>query len=123
MTGSEQRQGKRALNFKSFTRNTATQIIAAMSDAEAIFRFHVHGNKHVQRYATHKALGLALKGLCALHPMASLPSWASVAKWTEEDARLALAALDASGQSVATFAKSHKLPARRFTDWRKRVSA
>ena len=123
MTGSEQRQGKRAMSIKSFTRNVATQIVATMNDAEAIYRFHVHGNKHVQRYATHKALGLAFKGLKALHPMAPLPSWTSVAKWTAADAREALAALDSSGQSVATFAKSHNLPVRRFTDWRKRMSA
>jgi transposase-like protein len=43
------------------------------------------------------------------------------ARWSAEDARKVLAALDRSGQSVATFASEHGLDAQRVYLWRRRL--
>jgi len=44
------------------------------------------------------------------------------ARWTEDDARAVLAALDRSGQSVRTFAEAHGLDPQRLYAWRRRVA-
>jgi transposase-like protein len=44
-------------------------------------------------------------------------------RWTEEDARLVLAALERSGKSVSAFAKERGLDAQRLYSWRRRFIA
>jgi transposase-like protein len=44
------------------------------------------------------------------------------ARWTEDDARVVLAALDRSGQSVRAFAEEHGLDPQRLYAWRRRVA-
>jgi hypothetical protein len=43
------------------------------------------------------------------------------ARWTEQDARVALAALDRSGQPVRTFAAERGLDPQRLYAWRRRL--
>lgn len=43
-------------------------------------------------------------------------------RWTEQDARAALAALERSGKSVRQFAAEHGLDPQRFWSWRRRVA-
>ena len=43
-------------------------------------------------------------------------------RWTEQDARKALAALERSGKSVREFAEEHRLDAQRLYSWRRRVA-
>jgi transposase-like protein len=43
-------------------------------------------------------------------------------RWTAQDARTALAALERSGKSVREFAKQHGLDPQRFWSWRRRVA-
>ena len=42
-------------------------------------------------------------------------------RWTEQDARVALAALERSGKPVAVFAAEHGLDAQRLYAWRRRL--
>jgi transposase-like protein len=42
-------------------------------------------------------------------------------RWSEEDAREALGALERSGQSVAVFAAEHDLDPQRLYSWRRRL--
>jgi transposase len=42
-------------------------------------------------------------------------------RWTEQDARVVLAALEQSGKPVATFAAEHGLDAQRLYAWRRRL--
>jgi transposase-like protein len=42
-------------------------------------------------------------------------------RWSEDDAREVLAALDRSGQSVSVFASEHGLDAQRIYVWRRRL--
>ena len=42
-------------------------------------------------------------------------------RWTEQDARAALAALEQSGQSVRVFAEGHGLDPQRLYVWRRRL--
>jgi transposase-like protein len=44
------------------------------------------------------------------------------ARWTTEDARAVLAALDRSGRSVRDFAEEHGLDPQRLYAWRRRVA-
>jgi|SRR5579862_5243403 len=43
-------------------------------------------------------------------------------RWTEEDARAALAALDRSGRPVGVFAQEHGLDPQRLYAWRRRLA-
>jgi transposase-like protein len=43
-------------------------------------------------------------------------------RWTEQDARAVLAALEQSGQSVRVFAEAHGLDPQRLYEWRRRVA-
>ena len=43
-------------------------------------------------------------------------------RWTEEDARAALAALERSGQPVREFAEAHGLDPQRLYAWRRRLA-
>jgi transposase-like protein len=43
-------------------------------------------------------------------------------RWTEQDARAVLAALEGSGQSVREFAEEHGLDPQRLWSWRRRVA-
>jgi transposase len=43
-------------------------------------------------------------------------------RWTEQDARTALAALQRSGKSVRAFAKEHGVDPQRLWSWRRRVA-
>jgi hypothetical protein len=43
-------------------------------------------------------------------------------RWTEQDARAALAALEGSGMSVREFAAEHGLDPQRLWSWRRRVA-
>jgi hypothetical protein len=44
------------------------------------------------------------------------------ARWTADDARAVLAALDRSGQSVRAFAEEHGIDPQRLYAWRRRVA-
>jgi len=43
-------------------------------------------------------------------------------RWTEQDARVALAALEHSGKSVSVFAAEHGLDPQRLYMWRRRLA-
>ena len=43
-------------------------------------------------------------------------------RWSERDARMALAALERSGKSVRVFAEEHGLDPQRLYAWRRRVA-
>jgi transposase-like protein len=50
-----------------------------------------------------------------------MSTWRTVARWTEDDAAAALAALRQSGLSVAVFAAREGLDAQRLYVWRRRL--
>lgn len=47
--------------------------------------------------------------------------WSRARRWTRDDATAALAALEESGEAVATFAGRHGVDAQRFYGWRRRL--
>lgn len=55
-------------------------------------------------------------------PKKSLSSYHTCRRWTEEEAREAIAALDASGLSTAAFAVREGLDPQRLYWWRRRVA-
>lgn len=51
-----------------------------------------------------------------------MPIWRSRPRWGAEEARAALADLDASGLSIAMFAKREGLVAERLYNWRRKLA-
>ena len=55
--------------------------------------------------------------------MPKSPSYRARRRWTADDARAALSALERSGLSIAAFAASEGLDVQRLRHWRKRLGA
>lgn len=54
-------------------------------------------------------------------PKPVMPIWRAQLRWSAREARAALAALDASGLSIATFAKREGLVPERLYNWRRKL--